>query len=43
MPHINCDIVTPVNPEKFKRNLAAVIRPEMAVFKELEDCIFKRT
>ncbi len=35
-----CGITTSVDPEKFKRNLAAVIRPEMAVYKELEDCIF---
>jgi hypothetical protein len=37
-----CGITTSVNPEKFKRNLAAVIRPDMAVYKELEDCVFNR-
>lgn len=37
-----CGIITSVDPEKFKRNLAAVIRPEMAVYKELEACIFNR-
>lgn len=37
-----CGISTSVDPEKFKRNLAAVIRPEMAIYKELEDCIFNR-
>lgn len=37
-----CGITTTVDPETFKRNLAAVIRPEMAVYKELEDCIFNR-
>jgi hypothetical protein len=33
-----CGMATSVNPETFKRNLAAVIRPEMAVYKELEGC-----
>ncbi|MDZ4685684.1 MAG: AAA family ATPase [Planctomycetaceae bacterium] len=37
-----CGIITSVDPERFKRNLAAVIRPEMAIYKELEDCIFNR-
>lgn len=37
-----CGIITSVDPEKFKRNLAVVIRPEMAVYKELEGCIFNR-
>jgi predicted ATPase len=37
-----CGIITSVDAERFKRNLAAVIRPEMAVYQELEDCIFNR-
>lgn len=37
-----CGIITSVDPERFKRNLATIIRPTMAVYKELEDCIFKR-
>lgn len=37
-----CGINTSIDPEKFKRNLAAVIRPEMAAYKELESCIFNR-
>jgi predicted ATPase len=37
-----CGIITSVDPERFKRNLAAAIRPEMAVYRELEGCIFDR-
>ncbi|MGE3702645.1 MAG: AAA family ATPase [Hyphomicrobiaceae bacterium] len=37
-----CGIVGSIDSEKFKHNLAAVVRPQMAVYKELEDCIFKR-
>ncbi len=37
-----CGINTSIDPERFKRNLAAVIRPTMAVYNELEDCIFNR-
>ncbi len=35
-----CGIITNVTPEQFKLNLADYITEEMAVFKELEDCIF---
>lgn len=37
-----CGITTSVNPEKFKLSLSACISPDMAVFTELEDCIFNR-
>jgi hypothetical protein len=37
-----CGIATSINSQLFKRNLAGVIKPEMAVYKELEDCIFNR-
>ena len=32
----------PVNPERFKIELSQCITPDMIVYKELEDCIFKR-
>jgi hypothetical protein len=38
-----CGIVPPIDAEKFKRNLAAVIERSMAVYTELEDCIFRRS
>lgn len=37
-----CSIITTIDPEKFKRNLAAVIHSDMGVYKELERCIFSR-
>jgi len=37
-----CSIITNVDPEKFKLNLSLVISQDMAIFKELEDCIFNR-
>lgn len=37
-----CGITTSVNAEKFKRNLAAAIKPGMAAYAELEECIFGR-
>ncbi|BDU76198.1 AAA family ATPase [Mesoterricola sediminis] len=35
-----CGIVSSINAEKFKQELAKVITPEMTVFAELESCIF---
>ena len=35
-----CGITTAINPETFKLNLAKVITPDMAVYKELEACVF---
>lgn len=37
-----CGIETSINPERFKRNLAACIDQTMAVYKELEEVIFER-
>ncbi|MFZ3173415.1 MAG: ATP-binding protein [Thiobacillus sp.] len=37
-----CAISTSVNPEKFKLNLSEYITPGMAVYSELEECIFQR-
>ena len=37
-----CSINTNVAPEQFKISLSTYISDEMAVFKELEDCIFNR-
>jgi hypothetical protein len=37
-----CGITTSVDPDTFKLNLAKVITPEMAVYKELEACVFQR-
>ncbi len=37
-----CSITTNVNPETFKLNLATFITPEMQVYKELKNVIFKR-
>ena len=35
-----CGITTSINPEIFKENLSKVISEDMAVFKEIEECIF---
>ena len=35
-----CGIVSNINKERFKINLSKCFTPEMAVYKELEDCIF---
>lgn len=37
-----CNITTNVNAETFKVNLSAYVTPDMTVYKELEDVIFKR-
>ena len=37
-----CGIDTSISPERFKLNLAKVIKPGMAVYEELEACIFQR-
>ena len=37
-----CGIITSIDTEIFKINLAKVIRPGTAVYKELERCIFHR-
>ena len=37
-----CGITTSINPEKFKLNLSKCIREDMAVFSQLEECIFDR-
>ena len=37
-----CGIDTSIWPERFKLNLAKVIKPGMAVYEELEACIFQR-
>lgn len=34
-----CSIITNVNPEQFKLNLAGLITQDMDIYKELEDCI----
>jgi hypothetical protein len=37
-----CGITTNINPERFKLNLSTCIREGMAVFTQLEDCVFNR-
>jgi AAA15 family ATPase/GTPase len=37
-----CGITTSINPEQFKLNLSKYIREGMAVFSQLEDCVFNR-
>lgn len=37
-----CGITTNINPERFKLNLSMCIREGMAVFTQLEDCVFNR-
>lgn len=37
-----CGITTSVNAEQFKLTLATHITPDMSVFKDLEECIFRR-
>ena len=37
-----CNIITNVNPEIFKLNLSELITVDMAIYSELEDCIFNR-
>lgn len=37
-----CGIDTSISPERFKLNLAKAIKPGMAVYEELEACIFQR-
>jgi len=37
-----CGIVGSINSEVFKKNLAKVIRPDMQVYKELEEVVFER-
>jgi len=37
-----CGITTSINPEQFKLNLSKCVREEMAVFSQLEDCVFNR-
>lgn len=37
-----CGIGMSINPERFKRNLAACIAKTMGVYKELEEVIFER-
>lgn len=37
-----CSITTSVNPEKFKLALSTCLSEDMAIFNELEDCVFKR-
>ncbi len=37
-----CGITIPINAEIFKQNLASFITPDMAVYTELEECIFER-
>ena len=37
-----CNMHIPINPESFKIELSKYITPELAVYKELEDCIFNR-
>jgi len=37
-----CNIITNINPEKFKINLSEIITDDMTIFSELEDCIFNR-
>lgn len=37
-----CGITTSINPERFKLTLSTFISEDMAVFKELEECVFNR-
>lgn len=37
-----CNIHMSINPERFKIELSKCVLPRMAVYKELESCIFKR-
>lgn len=37
-----CNLLVNVNPERFKIELSKCITPDMNVYKELEDCIFRR-
>jgi len=37
-----CGITGNIKAEKFKLNLAVCMREDMAVYKELEECIFSR-
>jgi ABC-type dipeptide/oligopeptide/nickel transport system ATPase component len=37
-----CSIITNVNTEQFKLNLSSLITEDMAIFLELENCIFNR-
>ena len=37
-----CGITTSINPEIFKLQLSKIITENMKIFKELEECIFKR-
>ena len=37
-----CNLRVNVNPERFKIELSKCITPDMNVYKELEDCIFRR-
>lgn len=37
-----CGIIFNINPERFKLNLSKHLTAEMPVFKELEDCVFRR-
>ena len=37
-----CNISFSINPETFKIELSKYITPDMSVYKELEDCIFRR-
>lgn len=37
-----CGITTSVNAEQFKLNLSKCLRGDMAVFSQLEDCVFNR-
>ena len=37
-----CGITTSINPEKFKLQLSELVSEDMTVFKELENCVFKR-
>ena len=37
-----CNLRISMNPDKFKIELSKFITPDMAVYKELEDCIFQR-
>jgi AAA15 family ATPase/GTPase len=37
-----CGITTSISSEQFKLNLSTCITPDMAVFRELEECIFER-
>ena len=37
-----CNLHVSINPESFKIDLSKYVTPQMAVYKELEDCIFNR-